>query len=320
MSPEEYASMLKARLPEGPAWATSDETDGLTAYDGVINALTQEPARIDQAANDVLDKIIPDNANTDLDAWEVELGSPDQNLTDAQRLDRIRGMLNYTGDITLEGLQSAARLSAGNSSVKLFNRARQNCAAGVANAGDACGSRAFTWLCELWPNVFSAQGDALWSGTDVTANVARSPVTLAQTAQRAAFASPEYVSNTLVDVPNDTDVYFSIWVRSVSGTADISLRLLGRDNTLTAAGGYTVGTGWRRLFYQASVGTGVTTPEARIYSNGETIYLSWSCAGIRDTRLENEIKARFPIHTRGWFGVIGEYETLLGQDQTKVTF
>jgi hypothetical protein len=56
-------------------------------------------------------------------------------------------------------------------------------------------------------------------------------------------------------------------------------------------------------------------------SGAQTVYASWAVASLRDQLLEERITPLFPIHTRGAFGVQGEFETLLShEDQLEVSF
>ena len=330
MTAEEYALLLRARLPRGDVWPTADETDGTTGFDLLLAALSQEPARVDADIMLLLEKIIPDNANTDLAAWEEVFGAPDTDLTDAERLARIRAKLRKQQEIDLSTLQAYARKMAGDDAgVVLHNRARYNASVDILCAGDNVGDHSFTWLCELYPNVLAAAPDDFesWTygaGSGTNAQEA-SPVTLDTT---AALLTPGVYASISLSAPltgtadGDT-VRASVWVYVVPADAtdleqDVLLRFVKRDGTTTTPLTVTCPTGvWCRLEHSDDIGSGSSTPYFRITHTGggdpRDLRLSWACAGVIDTALEERISAAFPLHTRGEFGIQGEWSTLLAQ-------
>jgi uncharacterized protein YmfQ (DUF2313 family) len=333
-SATEHAQMLARLLPQGPAWATSDQTDGEDTWTKFLAAFGEEPARVDAAALLLLNQIIPDNDDTDLDAWERIVGAPEEDLSDAERLARIQAHIYGRRKVNRSYLEQVIQAMAGDTGVKLYHRVGPAFAVGLANVGDASrnGPWNYTWLCELYgssspaptPDTFASA----WSGfVTVTDDVADSPVTLDVTGAQAELGNTNAVLLMQMPVGSNETVYSSFWIRNAS-TAPLTLEVsyLKRDNTSSAAQ-TTVLQGelqhvvWHKITYEASVGSGGTTPALRLRSPAGTrdVELSWCVLGIRDAALEARIEALFPIHTRGHFGVLGEYETLLSHaDQLDV--
>lgn len=323
-----HAAALARLLPQGPAWAPSDQTDGADPFSLLLNALSQEPARLDASVEALLEQIIPDNAQTDLDAWERIVGAPTENLTDVDRLARIRGILVNSREVTQAYLELAAQQMAGDSNVKLFNRTGPRCAVGASNVGDRLrvGEWDFAWLCELWPNVLGVTPDdfAAWTGFSGVSNAAqRSPVTLLQTADSLTIPFGSFATTPLVGTDDDDTVYSSFWIYANSSTPRvIEVSYLKRDGTSGTATAFTLtGQRWHKISHSAALGAGATAPLLRVAAlvGAQAAYLSWAVAGVVDTPLQARISALFPIHTRGHFAVQGEYTTLLANgDQLAV--
>ena len=335
-SATEHSLMLHRLLPQGPAWATSDQTDGTDTWTKILDAFGAEPARVDAAALLLLDQIIPDNANTDLDAWERIVGVPEEDLTDAERLARIQAHIYGRRKVNRSYLEQVIQTMAGDPIVKLFHRAGPAFAAGISNAGDCIrnGPWNYTWLCELYGNNSSAPTPdtfaSAWSGfVTVTDDAANSPVTLDATAAEAELGNTNASLLLQLPVGSDETIYSSLWVRNVSASAlTFEMSYLKRDNTSSAAQTTVLqGEGadpvWHKIAYEAAIGAGATPPALRLRSPAGTrdVELSWCVVGIRDAALEARIEALVPIHTRGLFGAQGEYETLLAhEDQLEVCF
>lgn len=317
MNADEYALGLKRRLPEGDAWPTAEETDGTTAWDLLLNALSQEPARVDEDAVGLINKVIPDNEDTDLDAWEVELGLPDEDLTDPERLARIRAFLRARGEVDLVTLQDVARKLAGDDTgVKLFNRAYPPTAPA---AGSGCDYQPFLWLCELYPDLNTQVHDssadlAEWtgfSGTSVTGSFSASPVTF-EFCPQVNFAALTPVERELAGVPDDATVSLSFWIYFHTAQT-LTIEIFDRANA-SAFGevrSYTPDV-WNRVALTFEAGAGAFDPKLTLTTvASEVADLSWFCAGVTDSALEAKISAVMPMHTRGRFAIQGEYETLL---------
>jgi len=319
----EHALMLGRLLPEGPAWATSDQSAGADDLHLLLSALAREPARVGADYDLILEELIPDNANTDLDAWERIVGVPVNPLTDAQRLARIRAILNGPDSPTLELLELFAQLMAGNPDVRMFNRVGPRSATGGAQCGDRlrAGPWEFAALCELMPNVLGVGPDEFESWTNVsTAAADGSPVTIAFTADM--FPMPPiawgFIETPLVGVVDGDIVYASVWLKT-SDAESFGFGFLGRDGVVTGKIFQCESGRWHRLEYEAPIGFGSTTPFLRLTSATGTAFvsMSWAVAGVRDVALQNRILERFPLHTQCHFGVIGEYETLLSHDPSE---
>lgn len=320
MDTVEYARLLKTLLPPGDAWP--HETDETSAFDGLIRALCVEHARVDAAALYLLDTIIPDNANTDLDAWERLVGAPPVNMTDEERLERIRGILRAISAVDRAAIQDAIRALSGYPGAMLYDRGRPSFVAGAGNAGDSCGEHGHQWLCELYPNTMAAEPDDFesWGSFDTVVNEdAQSPVTLDQTAASATFdglaASVEF------EAPDNAEGYASFWIKPAVDKT-LYVQFAGRDSISTTPQLVDLTAGlWHRVEYRNSVGAGSSTPSLMLSVSGAfACKLSWAVAGIRDAALEARISALTQIHTRGLFGVQGEYATLLGQNQMEVSW
>lgn len=327
MTADEYALFLRMRLPRGDAWPSADDTDGTTGFDKLLSALAQEPARIDDDAMALLEKIIPDNASTDLDAWEEVFGAPDTNLTDAERLARIKAKLRKQQEIDRGTLEAYARKMADDEGVVLLNRARYNASVDIVCAGDNVGDHSFTWLCELYPNILAAAPDDFeaWEtphgpGPWVDNNDGQSPVTLSATAAHRLHTIAYSGRLRIEMAAEDGDTArASVWVKVAGDDCTAYLSFLERDGTNGTPSEFAITGGvWHRLTHEASVGAGASVPKFQLWFDtgfaDPEVHLSWAVAGVVDTALEERIAAAFPLHARGEFGVQGEWATLLEQD------
>ncbi len=326
MEVTDYVLGLKQRLPTGDVWPTSDETDGTTAWDALLEALAQEPARVDADALALIEKVIPDNDDTDLEAWEEALGAPDENLSDDERLARIRAILRQRGELDRATLEAVIQKLAGDDAgVSLFNRAYPpDMGAGNTVAGGGCSGTAlqpYLWLCELWPNVLTAAPDAfsVWTGfTSVSDYIIESPVTLTETAALVTLGAGG--ASRAFAAADDETAYASIWVW-LDPAASVAFGLYRRSG---GAPVYTTFADltplrWHRLTYEGSVGAGGADPAVVIAAAPSTnMRLSWCVVGVRNAKLESAVTALMPMHTRGKFGVQGEYATILSHDPEEI--
>lgn len=330
MSETLYAHVIRKLLPRGKAWEFATAASA-RVWDSLVSALSQEPQRVEDDAYGLLDKVIPDNANTDLDFWEEIVGVSDEQLTDEERLARIRAILYGPPDVNLASLQTQAQLMANDANVRLFNRAFPPAAAGVCNAGDslAVGEWDFTAACELYLQI-ALQSDpddfAAWTGFVASSfNSQQSPVTLLQSAARVTLPGGGVRAGVDLDAPADSELFCTIWARPVTTERSILVELLRRDGTTVSTTFTCMPDVWHKLtFTPGSVGSGGTTPRFRVghASVGNIVCdLSWSLVGVSDQGLQERIAALFPVHTRVHFGVQGEFETILShEDQLEVTF
>lgn len=72
-SADDYAAQLSALLPQGAAWPRGADT----VLASLIQALAQEPARLDAALHDLLAELDPPQSLELLSAWERVCGLPD---------------------------------------------------------------------------------------------------------------------------------------------------------------------------------------------------------------------------------------------------
>lgn len=320
MQAADYVQGLKQRLPTGDAWPMSDESDGTSAWDLLLEALAQEPVRVDDDALSIIEKVIPDSAATDLDDWETLLGAPEENLTDDERLGRIQAMLRARGEVDLATLQSAIRSLARDQNVLLFNRAYPTLGAGLMSAGQGCGIQGFLWLCELRANLNphapdSAADTAAWAGAGTrTNNVFYSPVYGLANAPQFDFVALNPMERTIPGTANGDTIYISFWIMFDTDES-CTIEVFGRDGLSAYGEVFTFSPDvWHKITVQASVGSGASTPFLSLTTTSvATASVSWFVAGVVDTALETRIRALFPLHTRGRFGVQGEYGVLLAR-------
>ena len=112
-SAEDYARQLAALLPQGAAWPR--EADTVLAR--LIEALAQEPARVDTAAHALLTELDPPQALEMLSAWERVCGLPDgcsqPGETIAERREAVVLRLSAQGGQTPAYFSEVATLLAG---------------------------------------------------------------------------------------------------------------------------------------------------------------------------------------------------------------
>jgi len=326
LTAREHALLLGRLLPQGPAWPTTEKTNGLDDFHLLLESMAQEPARVGADYDLILEELIPDSDLTDLDSWERVVGPPPEALTDEDRLDRIRAILNGPGSPTLAILEQFAKLMAGNPDVRMYHRVGPRSATGSGQCGDRLrtGEWDFTALCELMPNVLGVGPDEFEAWTNVsTVTAVASPVTLAATAD--TFPMPPiawgFIETPLVGTQDGATVYASVWIRS-SIAEEIALGFLGRDGVTAGTVFQCTANVWHRLTHEGPIGVGTTEPLLRVTSEtgAALVAMSWAVAGVRDQVLQDLITARFPIHTNCHFGVIGEYATLLSHNPNAVNW
>lgn len=329
MNADDYAQMLKSRLPEGECWPSADDTDEDSDWDPLLSAMSQEPARIDADAQAVIEKVIPDNADTDLLEWEKVVGSPDTNLTDEERLARIVAILRNRGELDRATLEAVIQKRADDLGVKLYNRAYpEDQGFGNTVCGGGFGGHAlqpFLWLCELWPNLNphaldSVADAAAWIGFGShTANSHTSPVTLANTAMAVSFTGAFPRGRTVAGTADGDTLYVSFWIWFDDAEV-LTLTITDRDgNTALSEALELTPDCWHKVSVQAALGAGATTPVIGLSTaSAANARMSWFVYGVRNKTLENFVTALMPMHTRGKFGVQGEYETILSNDPEEV--
>lgn len=110
---EDYASQLVALLPPGAAWQPEDGT----VLWALLQALAQEPARVDAAAHELLTELDPSQTLQLLERWEALCGLPDQcsqpGETIAERREAVVSKLTDLGGQTPSYFAELATLLAG---------------------------------------------------------------------------------------------------------------------------------------------------------------------------------------------------------------
>src|SRR6476646_4909515 len=215
----DFEHAMSQLLPQGAVWEQfRDRVHVLLA------AMSQEPARLVTDASTFLESQIPDNASTDLDHFERIVGAPTEDLTDPERLSRIRSLLFGRRHVDRAYLEQVVQAMVGDSAVvTLFDRTFPPAAAGACNVGDslASGDWDCAWLCESMARVGTTAPDTFtggWSGlTSVSADAANSPVTLTATADAATIPSAGWALTALdASIPDDATVRATIWVKPTS--------------------------------------------------------------------------------------------------------
>lgn len=323
LNAQDYIDTAATLLPQGPVWDQFRESSV-----PLLSALCQEPARVAQDADLALEGQIPDSANTDLDHWEEIVGPPDTELSDAERLTRIRSLLFGRRKVDRSYLQEVVQAMVGEGAVvALFHRAFPPAAVGACNVGDsmAVGEWDYAWLCEYMANAHPDGFDSFnsWTGlTSYSADAARSPVTLELSADSATIPSAAAAYRVLAGTfANDATVRTSVWVRPTAD-ATISLGLRQKDgSTIVSTAFACAGGAWHKLIYTGSIGTGSSAPAMTLRATGSPVVaaLSYQVCGVIDAALEARIAALFPIHTKGHFAVVGEFDASLEHaDQLQV--
>lgn len=320
----DFEHAMSQLLPQGAVWEQFRERIHV-----LLAAMSQEPARLVVDGLAALESQIPDSTAADLDHFERIVGAPTENLTDAERLARIRSLLFGRRHVDQPYLEQVVQAMAGDTNVRLFSRLfAAPCGAGVSRCGDrlSCGEWRATWLCELMPNVVQATPDGFGSWTGFTSHVAGatySPVTFLQTAAQVGIPD---LAGAVIDLDSSAGdsatVYASVWIKAVSADFDARVRIRRRDGSFAGTGLTAVTNQWRFMSVEQALGTGSTSAQLQLVSVTGThdAYVSWAVAGVRNTSLENRISALFPIHTHGWFSVQNEFALLVEGDQDEVQF
>lgn len=85
-SPADYLAALQAKMPRGAAWPRDPDAE----QTAVLQALAQEPARVDAAAVQLLSDCFPLTTESLLPEWEASLGLPDATAGPAPSDDKRR--------------------------------------------------------------------------------------------------------------------------------------------------------------------------------------------------------------------------------------
>ena len=104
MTPADYLSQLQALLPQGPAWARDPDA----VLTRLLAALSEEFARIDARAGQVIDEADPRNTTELLVDWERVAGLSALSPLDDSLLSTDQRRANLVSRITERGGQSPA--------------------------------------------------------------------------------------------------------------------------------------------------------------------------------------------------------------------
>ena len=104
MTPADYLSQLQALLPQGPAWARDPDA----VLTRLLSALSEEFARIDARAGQVIDEADPRNTTELLVDWERVAGLSALSPLDGSLLSTDQRRANLVSRITERGGQSPA--------------------------------------------------------------------------------------------------------------------------------------------------------------------------------------------------------------------
>jgi len=104
MTPADYLSQLQALLPQGPAWARDPDV----VLTRLLSALSEEFARIDARAGQVIDEADPRNTTELLVDWERVAGLSALSPLDGSLLSTDQRRANLVSRITERGGQSPA--------------------------------------------------------------------------------------------------------------------------------------------------------------------------------------------------------------------
>ncbi|MBE9542508.1 MAG: DUF2313 domain-containing protein [Proteobacteria bacterium] len=134
-----YRKLLRKLLPGGWAWQAKSITD--TDFNNLVNALSEEPCRVEAAAFALVDDVYPDASIDLLPDWERVLNLPDECDPDtvqtiAQRQNRVVQVLTTTGGQNAAFfLELAARFGFDPNEIEVNDHVPFR--AGQARAGDA---------------------------------------------------------------------------------------------------------------------------------------------------------------------------------------
>lgn len=87
----DYKKTMIRLSPTGPCWPTEDNSTWVSLFD----ALSQEFARVDASACDLVDEAFPDTTTALLENWERILGLPDIFSDPSQTIEERRGVVLF---------------------------------------------------------------------------------------------------------------------------------------------------------------------------------------------------------------------------------
>lgn len=266
----DYKKILYTLLPAGPIWPSQEGESPV--WDMVFGAMSLEPARVDLAAEALINEAIPDGVTypDDLLAeWERVAGLPDENTpvnqTEAERrqalIAKLRGPGSPIESKFVSIVESYGYTSRCINGHRLVNRL------GDASEWSYVGSPVVTVDADLDP-WGALEADRLVAPTD-----------------------SDYVTHEIFDTPNYESVYAELWVKRTGGGAEITaINLIGRDGaTKDATGGVLPLNVWCHFTLTTDdIGTGASNPYLEIIPNfggasaNVTILVAGEAAGFRE--------------------------------------
>lgn len=319
---------LLALLPRGTPWEGADVVS-------LARALAGDPARVDAAAEQLLEDFMPDTCGVTgafIDDWARLLGLPEvcesdawQTYTDAQKQAAIIAKLRFQGLVNQPELELTFQAKAGSEDAQLYHHVTPPPTAGAGYAGGPLyGPQwAATWFFEYMPDILDGFPDdfAAWTPTTDAAannNEHSSPATMAVTAAEVVYSDVnEHIAQDLNPVnPLDHNVQFDVWIKAISsGEPSIAIQYERRDGTTTDSIIYQLTDTWVRIVHVENIGAGDEQARVRIIGSNCTIAVSWAIAGSRDDGLECAVSHLPPINTTGVYEVIGALFGGLGGDE-----
>jgi hypothetical protein len=294
---DDYKDLLYRLLPRGPIWPSASEDVDHPVFDSLLDAISNEPARVDLDVTEHLAALFPDSTDDRyLPSWIRLLGLPG----DATQAD-VLALLAAPEGFRLADLQAAADLIA--TGIVVRDQLHSPMVVGGL-VGTALESEQTVVTFEYMASLTADPDPDVAVGTP-TLSVGSSnvPNTVSRFGISSTRLSLLAAGTATYSVPTTGPSKASLWVRSpVAGTA-WKWTVQGVDQQT-----FTQGSAWAKLEAWADVGAGPLTLRITNTSGStQTLDVSWLTAGSRDTAEEVLLARPLAAHTLPEWAVVGEY-------------
>lgn len=298
LTADDYKDLLYKLLPRGPIWPSASRDEDHPVWDGLLDALANEPARLDVDISEHLEAVFPDSADTRyLPFWKRLLGlSPEATQQDV--LDKLAAPVG----LTLADLQGLADLIA--TGIVVRHHLHAPPVAGAALAGDALDTEQIVITYEYMLSQTADPDPDVAVGTPtLSGGSSNAPNTVSRYGIASTRVSLLAGGTATWSVPTTAASKGSMWVRSNAGVTTWKLTVNGVDQQT-----FTLGSAWAKLTAFVDVGAGpLLFRITNTTGSTQTMDVSWLTAGSRDLAEEALLAQGPAAYTVPEWAVVGEY-------------